>query len=175
MKSMIDHLATYASYHRDKRNVLTHLVGIPMIVLSILVILSHWFFLQVAVPWGDDARVISLTFAFIAGVIASLYYLRLDIRYGLTMTILIGLGCWLASQIAKLGITPWWVTGVALFVVGWIFQFVGHYYEGKKPAFLDDLIGLIIGPLFVVAEVSFFLGLRKDVHQAVTKKAGPLH
>lgn len=174
MKSMIDHLANYASYHRDKRNVLTHLVGIPMIVLSILVILSHWFFLQVAVPWGGDVRIVSITFAMLAGFIACVYYLRLDLRYGLTMTLLIGAGCWFALQIAKWTFAPWWAIGVGLFVVGWIFQFVGHYFEGKKPAFLDDLIGLIIGPLFVVAEVSFFLGMRKEVNAEIVRRSGPL-
>ena len=43
----------------------------------------------------------------------------------------------------------------------------GHYYEGRKPAFVDDLVGLIVGPLFVVAEWAFALGLRKEVQAAV--------
>jgi len=65
--------------------------------------------------------------------------------------------------------------GLGLFLVGWIIQFLGHYFEGRKPAFVDDLIGLLIGPLFIVAELSFFLGLRKDVEAAVTQKAGGVH
>jgi uncharacterized membrane protein YGL010W len=44
-------------------------------------------------------------------------------------------------------------------VVGWVIQFVGHYYEGRKPAFVDDITGLIIGPLFVVAEAAFLMGM----------------
>jgi uncharacterized membrane protein YGL010W len=51
-------------------------------------------------------------------------------------------------------------SGVAMFVVGWAIQFVGHHYEGRKPAFVDDVTGLIVGPLFVVAELAFMLGLR---------------
>ncbi len=60
-----------------------------------------------------------------------------------------------------------------MFVVGWVFQFVGHYYEGRKPAFVDDLSGLIIGPLFVAAEFAFAMGLRKEVQDAVEAKVGP--
>ncbi|MNP78694.1 hypothetical protein D3C76_1763700 [compost metagenome] len=59
-----------------------------------------------------------------------------------------------------------------MLLVGWVIQFVGHYYEGRKPAFVDDLTGLIIGPLFVVAEMAFLLGLRKEVERAVEERAG---
>ena len=75
---------------------------------------------------------------------------------------------------ASVETTSTWLTwGVGLFVVGWIFQFVGHFYEGKKPAFVDDIMGLIIGPIFVAAEVAFLLGLRKDVQHAVEARVGP--
>jgi uncharacterized membrane protein YGL010W len=39
---------------------------------------------------------------------------------------------------------------IAIFVVAWIGQFIGHKIEGKKPSFLDDLRFLLIGPLFVL-------------------------
>ena len=58
--------------------------------------------------------------------------------------------------------------------VGWVIQFVGHIWEGRKPAFVDDLIGLVIGPLFVVAEAVFALGLRPELHAAITERAGPV-
>lgn len=49
---------------------------------------------------------------------------------------------------------------------------MGHYFEGRKPAFVDDLIGLLIGPLFIAAEAGFLLGLRKDVEAEVNVRAG---
>ena len=52
---------------------------------------------------------------------------------------------------------------MGLFVVGWIIQFVGHHYEGKKPAFVDDLVGLLIGPLFVTAKLGFLLHMRLEL------------
>jgi Predicted membrane protein len=55
--------------------------------------------------------------------------------------------------------------------VGWIIQFIGHYYEKKKPAFMDDVIGLAIGPLFVLAEFVFLLGFRKELEQRMLTEA----
>lgn len=38
-----------------------------------------------------------------------------------------------------------WPVSLALFVIGWIFQFVGHYYEGKPPEFFHDWRFLFVG------------------------------
>ena len=65
------------------------------------------------------------------------------------------------------------MAGIALFVVGWILQFIGHYYEQRKPAFVDDLVGLLIGPLFLVAEAAFALGLAPKTAEIVIALAGP--
>lgn len=158
MKTITEHLASYAAYHRDKRNILTHLVGIPMIVVAIEILLSRpvW-------ALGD----ISISPAIIVSAIAALFYLKLDFALGVLMTLLLGLAVWFASQIALLDTTLWLTWGIGLFVVGWVFQFIGHYFEGRKPAFVDDIMGLAIGPLFVVAEVVFMCGGKKQLHQQI--------
>ena len=38
-----------------------------------------------------------------------------------------------------------WPVALALFVIGWIFQFVGHYVEGKPPEFFRDWRFLFVG------------------------------
>ena len=48
---------------------------------------------------------------------------------------------------------------VALFVVGWIIQFVGHKIEGQKPSFFEDLQFLLIGPLWLLSDVYRRLGI----------------
>ena len=50
-----------------------------------------------------------------------------------------------------------------LFVGGWILQFVGHHYEGKRPALLDNIFQGFIGPMFLVAETMVVLGQRRDL------------
>jgi uncharacterized membrane protein YGL010W len=67
-----------------------------------------------------------------------------------------------------------WQLGVALFVVGWVLQFIGHYFEGRKPAFVDDIVGLLVGPMFVVGEAMMALGLLGRLHRAIDRQAGPL-
>lgn len=158
MKTITDHLADYAAYHRNKRNIMTHLVGIPMIVVALLILLSR-------PSWEVFNLIISP--AIIVSAIAALFYLKLDIALGLLMTLLLGLAVWVASHAALLPTNQWLIWGVGLFVVGWVFQFIGHYFEGKKPAFVDDIMGLAIGPLFVVAEVVFFLGGKKQLHRDI--------
>ena len=38
-----------------------------------------------------------------------------------------------------------WKVALALFVVGWIFQFIGHAFEGKEPEFFHDWRFLFVG------------------------------
>jgi uncharacterized membrane protein YGL010W len=53
-------------------------------------------------------------------------------------------------------------------------QFIGHHFEGKKPAFVDDIMGLAIGPLFVLAELSFELGFRNRLKKEIERRSGPI-
>ncbi len=39
-----------------------------------------------------------------------------------------------------------------MFGTGWAIQFLGHYFEGKKPAFGSNPINLVLGPLWVGVE-----------------------
>ena len=79
----------------------------------------------------------------------------------------------LALPVATLDTAQWLGWGIGLFVVGWVIQFVGHKYEGRKPAFVDDLVGLLVGPMFVVAEALFAAGWGKGLLAAIEAKVGP--
>jgi uncharacterized membrane protein YGL010W len=162
MKSLADQLAQYADYHRDSRNVITHMVGIPLIVVAVATLLSR--------PAIAIAPLL-LSPAVLAGMIAAIFYLRLDTRFGIAMTLLLALSIWVGHVLAAQSTVLWLASGVGMFIIGWVIQFVGHYYEGRKPAFMDDLMGLAIGPLFIVAELGFLLGLRHDLRRAMEKKA----
>jgi uncharacterized membrane protein YGL010W len=165
MKTLIDHLSTYATYHRHVRNIATHFVGIPVIVVSVAGLLA-----RASVEVGG----LPLSLAIVAWLLMSAFYLRLDARYGLSMTVLVGLAVWAGHGLAALPMASWLGASLGLFVVGWVIQFVGHYYEGRKPAFVDDIMGLAVGPLFVVAEAGFLVGLRPEVQQQVEQIAGPV-
>ena len=165
MKTLVDHLAQYAAYHRDSRNILSHFVGIPLIVLAVAVLLAR--------P-AVEAFGLWLSPATLAAVATAVFYLRLDLRFGLLMSLLLALSLWAAALLALQATVVWLASGIGLFVIGWLIQFVGHYYEGRKPAFVDDLTGLVIGPLFVAAEAAFLLGMRKDVERQIIERVGPM-
>ena len=60
------------------------------------------------------------------------------------------------------------IVAISIFVIGWVIQFIGHKYEKAKPAFMDDLNQLLIGPFFLMAELYFILGLEKELAAEIT-------
>lgn len=155
-------LSQYAAYHLDRNNIVTHFVGIPLIVFSILCLTARA---------SVELSGFSITLAMLLIILSSIYYISLDKLFGILMLVLFVLAYPLAVNIAALPMWSWLGASIGIFVVGWAFQFVGHYFEKKKPAFVDDVIGLAIGPLFVLAEFIFLLGFRKPLHQRILKEA----
>ena len=155
----------YAAYHRDKRNIASHFIGIPLIVFSIGVLLARPAF---------EVGGITLTPVWIVWLVATVWYLTLgNLALGIAVSVANGVLIWLAQPLAAGSVASWLAWGIGTFVVGWVIQFVGHYYEGKKPAFVDDLLGLLTGPMFVTAEALFALGWGKSLLAEIERRVGP--
>ena len=105
--------------------------------------------------------------AMIVYALSCLFYLRLSFGFGLAMAAILALFVWAGACIAALSTAAWLLSGIGMFLLGWVIQFVGHYFEGRKPAFVDDLSGLIVGPLFLVAEAAFAMGLARETREAM--------
>ncbi|MDT7835649.1 Mpo1 family 2-hydroxy fatty acid dioxygenase [Aquabacterium sp. OR-4] len=154
-------LVQYALYHRDRRNILSHFIGIPLIVLAIGVLLAR-------VPVGPT------NLSWIVCALAALWYLGRGLPLLGAATVVVNTALIALAQPLAGGSTASWLGwGLGLFVVGWVIQFVGHYWEGRKPAFVDDLVGLLVGPMFVVAEWLFALGWGRALAAEITARAGP--
>ncbi len=164
MRSLLDHLSSYAGYHRDRHNIATHFVGIPMIVVGIMALLGR-------PQWNLAGVSLAPASAVALGMI--LFYFRLDRPYGAAMVLFVGACLWAGSALASSSTVVWLAAGLGLFVLGWVIQFVGHAFEGRKPAFVDDLLGLLVGPLFIVAEWGFALGWRRSLRDQIETIAGP--
>jgi uncharacterized membrane protein YGL010W len=166
-RSALELLSRYAEYHRDRRNIQTHFIGVPMIVFAIGVLLSRPAFmlggLMLTPAW--------IVFAFVA----PWYLTRGHLGVGLAVTLEVGLLLALAHLLGPLGTSSWLAWGVGFFVVGWVIQFIGHYYEGRKPAFADDAVGLLVGPMFVALEFLAPRGYFKELAEEVERRAGPTH
>ena len=161
-------MVQYASYHRDRRNIATHFIGIPMIFTAI----AMWLVFPLGRQWGAYG----ITGAWLMWALTSFWYLTrgdalLGVATAVVNALLVALAHHLAAQAPGWGLAGWQL-GALLFVVGWVFQFVGHYWEGRKPAFVDDLVGLLVGPMFVVGEWLMALGLLRSLHSAVESQAG---
>lgn len=126
--------ADYASYHQTRGNKWFHRLGIPMIMLTLLGMLAR-------VQLGPiDAAMILIA-------ASTIYYLTLEWRLGLAM-LAISVAMYLAGAAMPL------MVNVAIFVLGWIFQFIGHsVYEKKNPAFFRNFVHLLVGPLWILNDV----------------------
>ncbi|MBO9515252.1 MAG: DUF962 domain-containing protein [Variovorax sp.] len=134
-------LAHYGESHRHPTNEAIHMVAIPAIMLSIVGLL---FALHPAVAY-----------IFVA---ASLVYYATLHSPAFLITMLIGSAVLMAA-VHALGSLVFPVSA-AIFVVAWVFQFVGHRIEGRKPSFFEDIQYLWVGPLFVLSRIFLRFGIR---------------
>jgi uncharacterized membrane protein YGL010W len=155
---LVEQMAMYAAYHRDRRNRATHFVGVPTIILGILVPMA-WARLELG------GTPVSLALAFALVMLCIYVWLDRTVAFATAAAVLPLLA--LAEWIAGLGYQTGGFVAAALFVGGWILQLVGHVYEGRKPALVDNLLQIFVAPLFLAAEVLFAVGLKRDLAAAV--------
>ena len=134
-------LAHYGESHRDPKNEAIHCVAIPLIMLSLLGLLAAIH------PW--------VAYAFVAA--SAVYYLMLR-----SASFMIAMGLCIALALAAVHAMGDLVLPISatIFVVAWIFQFIGHKIEGKKPSFFEDVQYLWVGPLFVLSRLFVHLNIR---------------
>ncbi len=154
MKTLEQQMAFYIQYHRDARNTLTHFVGVPLIVFSLLIPMS-WL--------GLDIASVRITLAHLFLVLVLGYYLALDAAIALALAVVAAALLWAAQLTAGLGYTTGWMVFAAAFAGGWALQLLGHYYEGKRPALVDNIWQLFVAPLFLMLEVFAILGWKRDL------------
>ena len=166
MSQATELLTQYAQYHRDRRNIVTHFIGIPLIVFALGILLSR-------PAYALGGWTISPAWLIFAPL-AAWYLTRGQFMLGVMVSAVMALMLGLAHHWTLASSTSTWLAwGVGIFVLGWIFQFVGHYYEGRRPAFVDDLVGLAVGPMFVVAEGLFAIGWNHKLLREIEGRVGP--
>jgi uncharacterized membrane protein YGL010W len=152
MRSIDQWLADYSEHHQDHTNKTLHWLGIPTIVFSLIGMLY-----LIPLPCVVSCR--GITVALIVAVLALLYYFSLSRPLAVGMLIVLGAMYAVVSAIVEVLGGRALIVMVALFVVGWIIQFVGHKIEGQKPSFFEDLQFLLIGPVWLLSDVYRRLGI----------------
>jgi uncharacterized membrane protein YGL010W len=124
-------IGKYSESHLNHTNEIIHFICIPAIVFTFLGLL--WALHPIA--------------ALAVTVLSLIYYMTLSMPLAVGMLIMSGAMLWILQTMPQAYVLP---GSVAIFVIAWIGQFIGHKIEGKKPSFFDDLRFLLIGPIFVL-------------------------
>jgi uncharacterized membrane protein YGL010W len=150
MKPLSEQLAFYQSYHRTAGCKATHVFGVPLVTFAILIPMG-WLAFSVA-----GFRV-TLAMAFVFCTL--MYYFLLEPFLATLMTLVMIPITWGADWAARLPFKTSLTVFLTTFILGWIFQLVGHAIEGKRPALLDNFSQAVFtAPLFVLAELLSALG-----------------
>ena len=138
--------AHYSDDHRDARNQRIHVFAVPLILWSVIALL-----------WGMPAPGTLFRtgiWAGVAMVAAGAFYVRASRPLGFGMVaVFVLMGLLTHALAVAFGLRTLMIAAIAVFVVAWVAQFVGHKLEGRKPSFLTDLTYLLIGPAWVLAKL----------------------
>jgi len=164
MKTAVEQLSTYKSVHLNRKNIMTHFIGVPAIIWALMVWLN---LVELPYTFGDSGISATIAMPIFIGILV--YYFMLHIKLAIGQVFFFVPTFYFAHYVSQMDNAG--LIALAVFVIAWIFQFVGHHYEKAKPAFVDDLNQLLIGPLFMMAEVFFMLGKLKTLEEKITPLA----
>ncbi len=156
MRSLPQFLGDYGESHQNAFNQWVHIVCVPAIVFSTLGLLwlipiGSWLGLTgAAAEWLNGATVL----AAVSGVV----YLRLSLGVFVLMAGWFAVSAWIIQSVLAAGWSLFW-TSLVVWIAAWALQVYGHKIEGKKPSFVEDLVFLLIGPIFVSIEFAAKLGI----------------
>lgn len=135
----------YGESHRNKTNKLIHWICVPLIFWTIMGFVSLIPAPHFCTPLGCMS-VVSL----VVVLLVSLFYFSLSWRIGILMIFFMLILEIITYQVnISLG-NQSWILYLTIFIITWIFQFIGHKIEGKKPSFLKDLQFLLVGPIWLL-------------------------
>ena len=144
MKKINSLLNQYGESHKNGTNKLIHWICVPAIFFSIVGLVS-------IIPFPLEINIyegINLSWALIALVLVLLYYVSLSVSLSLGM-LLFSIGCIFLCSKINVSMYALWIY-IGIFAFSWVFQFIGHNIEGKKPSFLQDIQFLLIGPAWLM-------------------------
>jgi uncharacterized membrane protein YGL010W len=144
MKKINSLLNQYGESHKNGTNKIIHWICVPAIFFSIVGLVSI-----IPFPWEINIyEGINLSWALIALVLVLLYYVSLSVSLSLGM-LLFSIGCIFLCSKINVSMYALWIY-IGIFAFSWVFQFIGHNIEGKKPSFLQDIQFLLIGPAWLM-------------------------
>jgi len=154
MKTVQQWFAEYGESHQNPTNKFIHWLAVPVIYFTVFGLL--W---QIPMPFTLFAEQ-QITWPLLFAVPALGFYFSLSFAIGLGMTVFTALVVWVIRWY-QLEVSPdIWLFSLVVFVVAWVFQFIGHKIEGKKPSFFKDVQFLLIGPAWLLGFILRRVGVK---------------
>jgi uncharacterized membrane protein YGL010W len=149
MRSINEFLNEYGKTHRNSSNQRIHFLCVPVILISTL---AFGWPLSLAMLGNDAAWATFVNVTTIASALMLVgFYARLGWRAVVAMAVFLAVSIAVIMAVES-SVLPLIWTAVIAWVAAWVLQLVGHNIEGAKPSFVDDVVFLLIGPLFVLEE-----------------------
>ncbi len=146
MKKIDQLFVEYGASHRNHTNKSIHWVCVPLIFWSIMGFIS-----LIPTPHFCLAYYGCISIATISAIVlVSIFYFRLSPIIAVIMLLIMFLMAHLVYGIHVYFGKNAWMVFLGVFIITWIFQFIGHKIEGKKPSFLKDLQFLLVGPAWLL-------------------------
>jgi len=140
-KTIDEWLDEYAVSHQNKVNKLIHWLCVPAIMWTVMALTWNVGFSQ------NEYLNLSILIA-----LCSLYfYFKLSWTLMIGMVLVTGVFIYSIQLFEATYSIAIWKVAIAVFVIAWIFQFIGHHIECKKPSFLKDVQFLLIGPIWLLS------------------------
>ena len=140
----------YSENYENPTNKLIHWVCVPLIVFSIIGLVSAIPFPHIGFLGKYNMYINWFSFLMASTMY---YYLKLSPILSYFMLFFFGICYFFVIQleyVEQAGGIALWQSSLIIFVLSWMGQFIGHKIEGKKPSFLDDVKFLLIGPLWLL-------------------------
>jgi uncharacterized membrane protein YGL010W len=153
MRTINDWFASYSADHRNHTNRAIDGVCVPVIMWAVIAAL--WTIPPILPQWFRPGL-----WAVLAMFAAFLFYRRLSRNLAFAMALVFivsGAIAW--ALYGLLGPRPLLILAAVLFVAAWIGQFIGHAIEGRRPAFLTNIVQLLIGPAWLMGKLMRRLGI----------------
>lgn len=153
MRDIHQWFGSYAGDHRNRTNRAIHWVCVPTIMWAVIAAL--WTIPPILPQWFRPGL-----WAVVAMFAAFLFYHRLSRNLGYAMAIVFivsGAIAW--ALYGALGPRALLILAAALFAAAWIGQFIGHAIEGRRPAFLANVVQLLIGPAWLMGKLMRKFGI----------------
>lgn len=160
MKPIQQWIDEYGESHQNPTNKLIHWICVPLIMLSLLALMGKIpFFMNGITLFTINSEPILFNWTIIFLSFCIIFYLRLSLTLSLGM-LLIAISMLFIISYIKYYDPEVWRLSLAIFIVAWIGQFIGHKIEGKKPSFFEDLKFLLIGPAWLLSFIYNKIGIK---------------